>query len=108
LDTLLVVFSVPSPVARGLNVDQSVALEVGEDRDRVEGVIEFVSPTADAQSGTSRVKVRLPNSEGRFHSGDACWLNIDATARTAANSRQDATTTRTVTRNAAARNPRGQ
>jgi RND family efflux transporter MFP subunit len=106
LDTLLVVFSVPAPMARGLNVDQSVDLEVGENRERVSGVIEFVSPTADAQSGTSRVKVRLPNPEGRFHSGDACWLNIDGRAGTAANSRRGATTTRNVSRNTATRNPR--
>jgi RND family efflux transporter MFP subunit len=77
LDPLLVVFSVPTAETRDLRVGQTVPLRVGSKRAKLNGVIEFVSPTSDAQSGTARVKVRIPNPEGRFQSGDGCWLPID-------------------------------
>lgn len=76
LDPLLVVFSVPASEARDLKVNQEVPLAVGNERSHVNGMIEFVSPTADAQSGTARVKIRIPNSNGRFQSGDGCWLQM--------------------------------
>jgi multidrug efflux pump subunit AcrA (membrane-fusion protein) len=36
--------------------------------------VEFVSPTADAQSGTVRVRVRIPNPGETIPSGVTCRL----------------------------------
>ena len=47
---------------------------VNFDAKEVRGVVEFVSPTTDAQSGTTRVKVRVPNPNLALQSGDACTL----------------------------------
>ena len=76
LNPLLVVFSVPKSEAQKLTLAQEVPVEVGAGRTKTQGVIEFVSPTADAQSGTVRVKVRISNGNGEFQSGDGCWLKI--------------------------------
>ena len=74
LDPLRVVFSVPAHQAKSILVNQRVEMEVGAARNKAEGIVEFVSPTADAQTSTTRVKVRIPNTDGTFQSGDPCTL----------------------------------
>ena len=74
LDPLLIVFSVPVELASPLKVDQSVSLQIGPERTAAEGIVEFVSPTADAQSGTTRVRIRLPNPTKQLPSGAPCRL----------------------------------
>lgn len=80
LDPLLVVFSVPAMEAKKLKVNQELPLFIGESRQPATGAVEFVSPTADAQTGTTRVKIRIPNSDGEFQSGDGCWLAVSDSA----------------------------
>ncbi len=75
LDPLLVIFPVPQEHLSNLAVGQTIPLTIGPDNDRVDGVVEFISPTADAQSGTSRVKIRIDNSNMNWQSGVACHLN---------------------------------
>lgn len=77
LDPLMAEFSVPIFEAKSLSVNQEVALTIGDDRQSTPGLVEFVSPTADAQSGTARVKIRVANPDGAFQSGAACWLDTD-------------------------------
>ena len=72
LNPLRVIFSVPQDQTTKLKVDEAVPVIIGEEE--VEGVIEFVSPTADAQSGTCRVKIKIENPELKFASGVACYL----------------------------------
>ncbi|MCA9218580.1 MAG: HlyD family efflux transporter periplasmic adaptor subunit, partial [Planctomycetales bacterium] len=72
LNPLLVVFSVPKNDARTLKKGQRVPVTF--DSKKVEGFVEFVSPTTDAQSGTTKVKVRVPNPKLTYQSGDACQL----------------------------------
>jgi RND family efflux transporter MFP subunit len=74
LDPLLVVFSVPVARARDLTKDAQVQVRVESIAEPVAGVVEFVSPTADAQSGTTRVRVRLPNPGEAIPSGVKCQL----------------------------------
>lgn len=76
LDTLLVEFPVPAQAARDFQAGTKAPLRVGADRTDTEGLVEFVSPTTDAQSNTIRVKIKIDNAEGRFHSGDSCWLTV--------------------------------
>lgn len=75
LDPLLVVFSVPKELTRQLRKDEEIRINF--DRTAALGVIEFISPTSDAQSGTTRVKVRVPNPKLALQGGDACTLVLD-------------------------------
>ena len=79
LDPLLVVFSVPATQAKSILVNQRVQMLIGNARKKTGGVVEFVSPTADAQSSTTRVKVRIPNTDGKLQSGDSCVLVASST-----------------------------
>lgn len=76
LDPLLVVFSVPSGQATGIREGNRVPVYIGEANSKTEGIVEFVSPTADAQSGTCRVKVRIANSDHRWFSGEKCRIEL--------------------------------
>lgn len=74
LDPLLVVFSLPLGQRKEVMKDQRVTLKIGEDERVQEGVVEYVSPTSDPSNSSVRVKVRIPNSEGHFQSGERAVL----------------------------------
>ncbi len=74
LDPLLIVFSVPGNLARQIHTSESVNLSI-EGQTAV-GVVEFVSPTIDAQSGTTRVRVRVANPEEKLPCGASCILRL--------------------------------
>jgi len=74
LNPLKAIFSVPQTRARELASGHEIELEMGQDRAAALGVVEFVSPTTDAQSGTRRVTIRIDNSNSRWQSGDVCVL----------------------------------
>lgn len=74
LDPLLVMFDVPTAHRQNLSKNQSVAMSLGAAGSRAVGQIEFVSPIADASSGTFRVKVRLPNANRRWLGGEKAVL----------------------------------
>ena len=76
LDSLKCVFSVPIVNAANMKTGHTVLVRVGANQTKHEGFIEFVSPTADAQSGTVVVKVRLPNRQGKIRSGEACSWDL--------------------------------
>ena len=59
LHQLLATFSIPSLLARDLKVEQKVRLGFSDQSSLAEGIVEFVSPVTDAESGTVRVKVRI-------------------------------------------------
>lgn len=74
LDPLLVILPVPMGMGRQLVVNHPVSLYVGENREPVTGLVEFVSPTADPQSSTVRVRVRVPNPEAKLPCGAICRM----------------------------------
>ncbi len=74
LNPLKVTFSVPQAMTRRLSSGLNVDLEMGSERSSAAGVVEFVSPTTDAQSGTRRVTIRIDNSDQLWQSGDVCVL----------------------------------
>lgn len=78
LNPLLIIFSVPIPKRGAVSDGQQVAIKIGSNKQTAAGIVEFVSPTADASSGTFRVKVRLPNDDGRWHGGEKAELLLDA------------------------------
>ncbi len=72
LDPLLIVFSVPITEARNLAKEQTV--QIKQDGRPIQGTVEFVSPMADAQSRTVRVRVRIPNPGEAIPGGVTCRL----------------------------------
>lgn len=74
LDPLLVVFSVPAAEARKLEAEQTVGVRIESAEQPVDGVVEFVSPMGDAQSGTMRVSVRVANPGEQVPGGATCHL----------------------------------
>jgi RND family efflux transporter MFP subunit len=77
LRSLKSVFSVPLDAATQLKPGHAVKLKVGLDEKLCSGVIEFVSPIADAESSTVRVKVRIPNEHGKIRSGVVCRWDLN-------------------------------
>ncbi|MEM7560921.1 MAG: efflux RND transporter periplasmic adaptor subunit, partial [Planctomycetota bacterium] len=78
LNVLKVEFSVPHQVAAQLTTGDSVTLRIGRQTpEKAEGEIRFVSPVVDAQTGTSRVKVRIQNPDLQFRAGVSCQLVIE-------------------------------
>ena len=76
LDRLLVVFSVPLAQRNYISKDQRVRLKIGASEDVQEGIVEYVSPTSDSSNSSVRVKVRVPNSDGRLQSGERTVLEL--------------------------------
>ena len=76
LNPLKSIFSVPQSAVKQLRSGDQVDVQVGRDRVSAMGVVEFVSPTTDAQSGTCRVTVKIDNTDGQLQSGDVCVLEL--------------------------------
>jgi len=85
LDPLQVIFFVPTEQARTVRRGEDVNIELGAHREPATASVVFVSPAADAQSGTVRVKVRLPNPGLKRQSGELCRLILPGTESTNAN-----------------------
>ena len=94
LDPLLVVYSVPSARRSDVKKGQTVKMSIGENGLLTQGLVEFVSPTADASSGTFRVRVRVPNPDRSLHGGEKSVLLLDETSPSAAPSEQIANRTK--------------
>ena len=77
LDPLLVVFSVPVDRRREIVAGQSVRMRIGGHPEFATATVEYVSPTINATSATFRVKVRLPNPEQKWRSGEKSILLLD-------------------------------
>ncbi|MCA9263997.1 MAG: efflux RND transporter periplasmic adaptor subunit [Planctomycetales bacterium] len=85
LNPLKVTFSAPVAAAQSLSASDNVVLFIGPEERQAIGTIEFVSPIADAQSGTVRVKVRLPNPDGQYSSGVSCQVDLSANVPSSSN-----------------------
>lgn len=91
LDPLLVVFSVPLHHRDAFHQNQTVTLQLGYADLTAQGTVEFVSRTTDSSNSSVRVKVRLPNPNGEYQSGERALLRLDAltTQATTASSSDD-------------------
>ena len=76
LDPLIATYSVPSLMSQGIQPNTSVDMLVGDARLPVKGVVDYVAPVTDAQSGTILVKVRVPNPKREYRSGEKCLLVV--------------------------------
>ncbi|MCA9008409.1 MAG: efflux RND transporter periplasmic adaptor subunit [Planctomycetaceae bacterium] len=77
LDPLMVVFSVPLDQRNSFHQAQTVNLHLGYSDTTAEGIVEYVSPTTDSSNSSIRVKVRLPNPNGQFQSGERAVLQYE-------------------------------
>ena len=77
LDPLLVVFPVPAEHRDKITKGQHVPVKIGMATEPAVGLVEYVSPTAEAGSGTVRVKVRIPNGNQQWHSGERSVLLLE-------------------------------
>ena len=77
LDPLMVVFSVPLDQRNSFHQAQTVNLQLGYSDTTAEGIVEYVSPTTDSSNSSIRVKVRLPNPNGQFQSGERAVLHCE-------------------------------
>ena len=77
LDPLLVVFSVPSNRRDEVQAGETVSMQIGESAEQAQGLVEYVSPTTDASSGTFRVKIQLPNPGMKLHGGEKSVLLLN-------------------------------
>lgn len=76
LDPLLAVFNLPASDAAQLRIGQKISLYFPLQKLNVEGTVEIISPLTDAESGTTRVKIRIPNPDGHYRSGERCILDL--------------------------------
>lgn len=76
LDPLLATFSILSPHAETLVLDQTVKIRFPVSKRLVEGQVTFISPVTDAESGMVRVKVRVANPDGKTRSGERCLIQF--------------------------------
>lgn len=94
LDPLLVVFSVPSTRRNEVKAGETVSMQIGESADPAQGLVEYVSPTTDASSGTFRVKIQLPNPGLKLHGGEKSVLLLNEVTPSNAPSEQLANRTK--------------
>ncbi|MBS0207953.1 MAG: efflux RND transporter periplasmic adaptor subunit [Planctomycetes bacterium] len=77
LNPLRIIFPIPSHVAGKLRRDQQVVIRFPDSEEDATAKIEIISPITDAESGLVRVKVVLPNPEGRYRCGIRGLLLLD-------------------------------
>jgi hypothetical protein len=74
------VFAIPAVGAQNLKIDQSVTLRFPDSGQECAGRIELVSPVIDAESGLVRVKVIIPNEDGKKPCGARCLFMATPTS----------------------------
>ncbi len=78
LDPLIAIYSVPSVLSHELKANVEVSMLVGETRLPAKGIVDYIAPVIDAQSGTILIKVRVPNSKNIYRSGEKCLLVVNS------------------------------
>ena len=73
IDQLRVRFYLAANTIEELTSGKKVNLLIGERRESVAGIVEFVSPVVDADSGTSQVDVIIDNQHHSFRAGVVCF-----------------------------------
>ena len=83
LNPLRATFNVPEDLAdRVVEGQRATVTLVASDED-VDAQVEFVSPVVDSESGTVRVRVRIPNADQTIRAGAACAMQVESLSRVA-------------------------
>lgn len=72
LDQLRVRFYLLSKTVDSIQVNQTVSLSIGHQHKPIQGVIEYIAPIVDPESGTIRVDVLIDNQDQAYRSGTNC------------------------------------
>ena len=75
LDPLLAKFSLKRSHAAKVKVGDEFKVVVSSGI-QTKGVVDSISPVMDAQSGTQRIKIRIPNADGKIISGERCKIKL--------------------------------
>lgn len=86
IDPLRAVFSLPSNQIRNLMPGETVEVTVAETS--LQGVVDFISPQIEPQTGTIEVQICIPNPEGTRPSGERCRLHLPESIEGVANTPQ--------------------
>lgn len=81
LDTLRVVFHLPTSRAATIKSGDVANLLLPETGQRTEGTVEYVAPVTNADSGRVRVEVLVENKSREFRSGVRCRILESSTRR---------------------------
>jgi RND family efflux transporter MFP subunit len=76
LDFLLANFTMLTTQAQTLQVGNKLPVSFPTSSATASGIVEFIAPVTDAESGTVRVKVRIPNPDNRFRCGERCKIRL--------------------------------
>lgn len=76
LDRLCATFSVPSAYRKTFKIGDRIPLQLCPEATRVDGVLEYIAPVTDAESGTVRIKFRVDNTDGVYRGGQRCLLEL--------------------------------
>jgi RND family efflux transporter MFP subunit len=72
LETLRVVFYLPTSRVSKIKQGDNAELLLTETKQHAKGLVEYVAPITNADSGRVRVEVLIPNDEGAYRSGVRC------------------------------------
>lgn len=76
LDKLLANFTLLRPQAAKLKVHQKIVVHLRDSNADAAGVVEYISPVNDAESGAVLVKIRIDNRKGAYRAGEHCTIRI--------------------------------
>jgi RND family efflux transporter MFP subunit len=76
LNPLIAQFNIERSLVSGLRVGEHVQVVFEQTGQKARGAVEFVSPLTDAESGTVDVKIRIPNENNLYRSGERCLLKL--------------------------------
>ena len=76
LDPLLANFTIMSHQVPQLTKGQKIKVQFLPGNVEITGIVDFIAPMTDAESGTVRVKVRIENAAGRLRSGERCKIQL--------------------------------
>ncbi len=76
LDPLIATYSIPTTFTKEIRLNEEVNILIGEGKTATKGTVDYIAPVTDAQSGTIQVKVRVPNPNNTFRSGEKCLLVV--------------------------------
>ncbi len=74
LNPIVAVFTFNPNDAKALKLGQQFSVKLDSSKRPARGVVSYISPVLDAESGTVKVKVKIDNPSGKYRSGDKCTL----------------------------------
>lgn len=81
LNKLRIRFYVDAQMLKNNQIGGPVVVEVGSDHKQLQGVVDYVSPVIDSDSGVGRMEVVIENKSLELQSGVVAFLNEEASAR---------------------------